>query len=110
MEFVTQEDGTRSFVGLEQVGDGDPELPSRLLGPIHGESQYSIRDGAEQPTVNEDSACSHVEVRGSSAGVVMCASKPNLPHMPRKKEDHLLKLVVCSSSIIETCDLTLTVA
>ena len=55
MERMTQVDGTRGFVRLEVVGDGDPKLPHRLVGG-HGEVEDVLGDGIVQPAV--DSAVS----------------------------------------------------
>jgi hypothetical protein len=109
MEFVTQEDDTRSFVGLKQVGDGDS---SRAVCSVSSMAKPSTASEMEpnNQLQTQQSTCSHVRVRGSGAGAVMRASKPNLPHMAQKKEDHLLKLVAYRCSVIGTCDLTLTVA
>jgi hypothetical protein len=43
VKLVAEEDRSRLFVGVEHVLDGDPELPSGLIG-LHGEVKDVVSD------------------------------------------------------------------
>lgn len=48
VELVMQIDRARLLVGLKEVVDGDPQVPSRLIG-LHGEVEDVVGDRAEEP-------------------------------------------------------------
>jgi len=48
MEFVTQEDGARGLVRLEDAGDRCPQLTGGLIRGL-GEIEDVVSDGAEEP-------------------------------------------------------------
>ena len=69
MERMTQEDGTRSFVRLEVVGDGDPKVPCCLVGG-HGEVEDVLGDGAIEPAADGTVGlvpCISARIRGRGA-------------------------------------------
>ena len=90
VERMTQEDGTRSFVRLEVVGDGDPKVPCCLVGG-HGEVEDVLGDGAIEPAADGTVGlvpCISARIRGRA--LLMWLRRPNLPHMASKKLLHLV--------------------
>jgi len=78
VEVLAQEDGAGSLVGPKLVGDGNPELPRRLIFS-HGEVKNILRDGAVKPRAN---AAVNLLPSGISAargnGAVDVMKKPEL--------------------------------
>jgi hypothetical protein len=52
VEGMTQVDRPRRPVGLEVIGDGDPQLASRLVVVAHGEVEDSVGDRAVEPATD----------------------------------------------------------
>jgi len=52
MKFVAEEDGASLFVGVEEILDGDPELPRILVVPLRDEVENRVAGGTVDPRLH----------------------------------------------------------
>jgi hypothetical protein len=83
VKLVTQEDGTRSLVGLEEAPDGDPELITAtrpmMSGPTEPRSQLRTQASA-MPQVGS--------VGRASSSLSTCGRRANFPQREVKNGSH----------------------